>query len=271
MSLENTSTQKPLSVVTGASMGIGFELAHQFASNGFDLIICSESENILLAQKKLQATGAQVNCVQADLASFTGVEDLAEAIRQDGRPLEALAINAGVGVGGDFTETELREEINLINLNIVSAVHLTKCVLKDMYQRGKGRILFTSSIASVMPAPFEAVYGASKAFLTSFAEAIRNEASDHGVSVTILMPSPTNTNFFDRAKLDDTQAGSEEKYENDPRDVAKQGFDALMAGEEKVVAASLKTKLQGWASKVLPESTKANFHRKLSEPGSAKH
>lgn len=262
---------KPFAIVTGASTGIGFELAKQFAENGYDLLIAAQSDEIFEAKDNLESYDVEVKVVQADLATFSGVEKLYKAIKNSGREIDAVSINAGVGVGGDFTETDLREEINLINLNIISAVHLAKRILPDMYEQGFGKVLFTSSISAVMPSTFEAVYGASKAFLSSFAEAIRNEAKDHGVSVTILMPGPTHTNFFHRAHMDDTQVGSEGKFENDPADVARQGFLALMAGREKVVAASLKTKIQGWASQILPERLKAEIHRKMSEPGTASH
>jgi uncharacterized protein len=182
--------------------------------------------------------------------------------------VDAIAINAGVGVGGDFArETDLKDELNLINLNVVSTVHLAKRIVKDMVANGKGRILFTSSIAALMPAPFEAVYAASKAFVHSFAEGIRNELKDTGVTVTSLMPGPTDTNFFDRAGMDDTKVAQDKK--DDPSEVAKQGFEALMAGKDSVIAGSLKTKIMGMGSRFMPETVSAELHRQLSEPGSA--
>lgn len=256
-------------VVTGASSGIGFELAKQFGENGYELLICSGSDKIFEAQKELEELGYRVEAVKANLASYNGVENLFKQIQSYDKPVDAIAINAGVGVGGEFVETNLREEINLINLNVVSAVHLTKRILPEMKLHHSGKILFTSSIASQMPSPFEAVYGASKAFLTSFAESIRNEAKDYGVTVTLLMPGATNTNFFHRAHMDDTKAGAEMKYENEPSEVARQGFEALMAGKESVFSESLLTKIQGRALKFLPEKFKASFHRKWSEPHSA--
>jgi len=253
-------------VVTGASSGIGFELAKQFGQNGYELLICSGSDEIFEAQRQLEDLGFKVEAVKENLAGYSGVENLFKRIQNYGKAIDVVAINAGIGVGGEFIQTSLKEEINLINLNVVSAVHLTKRILPEMQLRGSGKILYTSSIASQMPSPFEAVYGASKAFLTSFAESIRNEASDYGVSVTILMPGATNTNFFHRAHMDDTKAGSEMKYDNDPAEVARQGFEALMAGKEKVFSESLLTKIQGKALKYLPEKMKASFHRKWSEP-----
>lgn len=261
--------EKLFAVITGASTGIGFELARQFGENGFDLLICSGSDEIFEAQKELEEMGFTVEAIKANLASYAGIENLYREIKKYERAPDALAVNAGVGVGGSFIETSLNEEINLINLNIVSAVHLVKRVLPDMLDQNEGRILFTSSISSQMPSPFEAVYGASKAFITSFAESIRNEVKDSNISITIMMPGATNTNFFHRAHMDDTKAGAEMKYDNDPAEVARQGFEALMAGKETVFAESFLTKLQGRALKFLPEKFKASFHRKWSEPGSA--
>ncbi len=264
----NTQANRPLAVVTGASSGIGYELARQFAEHGFDLLVTATGPALDAAASKLNKSGAQVDAVQADLASYEGVESLYDAIKATGRPVDAIAINAGVGVGGDFArETDLRAELNLINLNVSSSVHLAKRVLNDMVARGSGRVLFTSSIAGVMPGPFEAVYAASKAFLLSFSEALRNELKDTGVSVTALMPGPTDTNFFHRAGMDDTKAGAGKK--DDPAQVARQGFEALMSGDDHVIAGSAKNKLQGAAAKLLPETAKAAQHRKLTEPGSA--
>ncbi len=265
----NNSLTRPLAVVTGASNGIGYELAKQFAQNGFDLLITATGATINDVAQALEKLGAKVETVQADLATYDGVETLYKQIQATGRPVDAIAINAGVGVGGDFArETDLQDELNLINLNVVSSVHLAKRVVKDMVERGQGRILFTSSIAALMPGPFEAVYAASKAFIHSFSEALRNELKDTGVTVTALMPGPTDTNFFHRAGMDDTKAGAGEK--DDPALVAKQGFEALMAGKDAVIAGSLKTKLQGNVSKVLPDTANAEQHRQLTEPGSAR-
>lgn len=261
------SLNRPLAVVTGASSGIGYELAKQFAQNGFDLLVTATGSSINEAAKAFEGLGAKVETVQADLATYDGVETLYDKIKATGQPVDAIAINAGVGVGGDFArETDLKDELNLINLNVVSSVHLAKRVVKDMVERGKGRILFTSSIAALMPGPFEAVYAASKAFLHSFSEALRNELKDTGVTVTALMPGPTETNFFHRAEMDDTKVGTDKK--DDPASVAKQGFEALMADKDDVIAGSLMTKIQGTVSKVLPDTINAEQHRKLSEPGS---
>lgn len=264
----NSSLTRPLAVVTGASNGIGYELAKQFAQHNFDLLITATGPSINEAAQAFETLGAQVETVQADLATYEGVETLYDKIKATGRSVDAIAINAGVGVGGDFArETDLKDELNLIELNVVSSVHLAKRVVKDMVDRGQGRILFTSSIAALMPGTFEAVYAASKAFIQSFSEALRNELKDTGVTVTALMPGPTDTNFFHRARMDDTKAGADPK--DDPAEVAKQGFEALMAGKDHIIAGSLKTKIMGAVSQILPDPLNAELHRQLTEPGSA--
>lgn len=257
-------------VVTGASSGIGYELARVFAENGYDLLVTADSEKIEHAASQLSSLGAGVQTVQADLSTYDGVERLWSAIEATGRPVDAIAINAGIGAYGDFArESDLQEELKLIQLNVTSVVHLAKRVLKQMVGRRAGRVLITSSVAAVMPAPLEAVYGASKAFELSFAQALRAELKDTGITVTALQPGPTNTNFFHRAGMDHTKLGQEGKYSNDPREVAQQGFEALMKGEDHVFAASFKTKVEGEVSKFAPSSLTAEMHRKQAEPKQA--
>jgi short-subunit dehydrogenase len=164
-------------------------------------------------------------------------------------------------------ETDIEAEQDIIDVNITSTVRLAKHVLRDMTRRGEGRVLITSSIASTMPGTYQAVYNASKSFLQSFAEAVRDELDGTGVTVTSLMPGPTETNFFHRADMDDTKIGASEK--DDPAQVAEQGMKALLDGDEKVVAGSLRTKAQGVANNVLPDSLKAKAHKKMAEPGPA--
>lgn len=268
--METNNSVRPFAVVTGASSGIGYELAREFAEHGYDLLIVSEHERIADAARSLEGLGVLVESMQADLANYDGVEELYKKIETSGRELDAIAINAGVGVSGDFARTtELDDELNLIQLNVICPVHLTKRVVRNMLQQGRGKILFTSSIAGTMPAPFLAVYGASKAFLTSFAQALRNELKDTGVSITVLMPGATETEFFERAGMEDTKIGASEK--DDPAEVAKEGFEALMAGKDHVVAGSFKNKLQAVAGHILPDPTMAEMHRKQAEPGSAPH
>ena len=260
--------QRPFAVVTGASSGIGFELAKVFAEEGFDLLVTAEDAAIEAAQRELNQLTASVECTRLDLSREEEVVRLYERIQATARPVDVLCLNAGIGEGGDFArETDLRKELRLIDLNVRSVVHLCKLVLRDMVARDEGRILITSSIASTMPGAFQAVYNASKSFDQSFALAIRNELKDTNVSVTALMPGPTETEFFERAGMEDTPIGESEK--DDPAEVARQGFEALMSGDERVVAGSFKNKAQVAAGKVLPDAVKAEMHRKQAQPATA--
>src|SRR5215203_1277259 len=264
----STQENRPFAVVTGASSGIGFELAKVFAAEGFDLLITAEDAEVEEAQRELNQLTASVECTRLDLSREDEVNRLYERIQATARPVDVLVLNAGIGAGGDFArETELRKELRLIDLNVRSTVHLCKLVVQDMVARDEGRILFTSSIASTMPGSYQAVYNASKSFVQSFALAIRNELKHTDITVTSLMPGPTETEFFERAEMEDTPIGEGPK--DDPADVARQGVEALMAGKERVVSAGLKTKAQATAAKVLPDSVKAEMHRKQAQPVAA--
>jgi short-subunit dehydrogenase len=264
-----TTPLNPLAVVTGASSGIGLELARQLAENGFDIVACAEDDELAIAADALRANGVAIEAVRADLARADGVEQLVARVTASGRPVDALVVNAGVGVSGAFVgDNTLDEQLNVVDLNVRSAVHLTKLLLPGMAARGSGRVLFTSSIAAVMPGPFQTVYNASKAFLLSFSEALREELRDSGVTVTALMPGPTDTEFFDRADMGDTKLGASE-HKDDPAEVARQGYEAMMAGKDRVVAGSFMNKAQVAASNVLSDKALAAQHRKMSEPGSA--
>jgi uncharacterized protein len=255
-------------LVTGAASGIGFELARQFAEHGFDLLVVAEDEDIEDAARELQDDGLSVQAVGADLATEEGLDELYRRIDAAGRPLDAVALNAGIGAGGAFaTETDLSDELKLIDLNVRSTVHVAKRVLREMVARGEGRVLLTSSIASTMPGSFQAVYNGSKSFVQSFGLALREELKDSGVTITLLMPGPTETEFFERADMLDTEVSQADK--DDAADVALDGFEALMAGKERVESASLSTKLQGRGSRFLPDKAKAKMHRRMAEPKSA--
>jgi uncharacterized protein len=258
---------RPLAVVTGASSGIGCELAALFSQAGFDLVVAAEDPGITTAAAVFGQRGVVAEAVQADLATYEGVELLYAALR--GRTPAAVAINAGIGVHGDFArDNDLAADLRLIDLNVRSTVHLAKRVLSDMVAANTGRLLFTSSIAARMPGPYEATYAASKAFIASFGEAIRYELRDTGITVTVLMPGATDTNFFDRAGMTKTKLGAMENKDH-PRDVAREGFDAMMAGKDLVVAGSPRNKVQAALGKVLPETVAAKMHGQISQPGSA--
>ena len=253
-------------IVTGASSGIGFSLAKELAARGYDLAICSSGDRLEPAAQELRSQGVQVTEIVADLASRDGVKQLWDQVQSLGRKIDVACINAGVGVGGLFAETDLDAELNMVYLNCASTVQLAKYVVQDMLSRNEGRILFTSSIAGEMVAPREAVYAATKAFGLSFAHSLRYELRDTGISVTALQPGPTNTDFFHRAGMDNTEVGSEGKTESQPDDVARQGIEALLSGKDHVYAASAKTKVEGMLANITPGSVKGAIHEKMAKP-----
>ena len=260
-------TGRPLAVVTGASSGIGLELAREFVDHDFDVVMAAENAEIEAAAAGLRKPDGVVLAVQADLADPNGVEQLFRQIQDLNRPVDALAINAGIGVNGPFIETALEDHLRLIDLNVTGAVHLAHLVIPGMAARGQGGVLFTSSIAAEMPAPYMSTYAASKAFVYSFAQGLRGELKDSGVTVTALLPGPTDTDFFDRADMEDTRLG-QMKNKDDPRDVARDGFEALMAGKDHIVAGSLLNKAQVAASQVIADKAVAAIHGKIAKPGS---
>ncbi|MCD2514298.1 SDR family NAD(P)-dependent oxidoreductase [Comamonas endophytica] len=257
-------SNRPLAVVTGASSGIGYHLARCCAENGFDLVVAADRP-LEDAARDLEALGASVTCVQADLAKREGVDQLYATI--GGRKVDALLANAGHGLGKGFLEQDFADVQHVIDTNITGTLYLLHKVAADMRASGQGRILITGSIAGFMPGSFQAVYNGSKAFIDSFAAALRNELKDTGVTVSCLMPGPTDTDFFARADMLDTQVGADDSKAK-PADVAKVGFEAMMDGEADVVA-GFKNKLQAIMAKVTPSQALAAQHRKMAEPGSA--
>ena len=257
---------RPLAVVTGASSGIGYELAKLFAEDGYDLIIAADRPSLVEAEQALRAQGAEVTSVQGDLATEDGVRRLYDTIKTAGRPVDALAANAGEGLGHAFLDQPFEKLKHVVDTNITGTILLLHLVGTDMRERGQGKILITGSIAGLMPGTFQAVYNGTKAFLDSFSWALRNELKDTGVTVTCLMPGATDTEFFERAEMLDTKVGQAKK--DDPADVAKTGYHALMRGEGDVVH-GMKNKLQAAMAAVTPESRLAEEHRKMAEPGSA--
>jgi short-subunit dehydrogenase len=261
-----TTAESPggLALVTGASSGIGRALAKKLAERGHPLVIAAEEEGVNAAAEQLRTLGVTVHPVQVDLATPAGVERLyAEALAQP-QPVEILALNAGIGVSGAFHQTDLADHLRLVDLNVRSTVHLAGLVVPDMAARGSGRVLVTSSIAAVAPGPYHSTYAASKAFGHSFAEGIREELKDTGVTVTSLMPGPTDTDFFARADMEDTKIGQGKK--DDPDVVAEDAYQALMAGKASVVAGSIKNKLQAELATHLPDAAAAPIMAQQTKP-----
>jgi uncharacterized protein len=253
---------KPLAVVTGASSGIGYELALRCAREGFDLVLAADTE-IGPAADACRALGAGVDAIETDLATLEGVDELYETI--GGRPVDALIANAGHGLGHGFLDQDFDDIRHVVDTNITGTIYLIHQVGRDMRARRQGRILITGSIAGYMPGTYQAVYNGTKAFIDSFSIALRAELVDTGVTVTCLMPGATETEFFERAGMMDTKVGQDEKA--DPKDVADVGFEAMMRGDADIVA-GWKNKLQTTIANVTPATVLAEQHRKMAEPGS---
>ena len=254
-----------LAVVTGASTGIGFYLAHECAEHGYDLIIAADEPRIAKAADDLRPHGVAVMAVETDLATGEGVAKLYQATR--GRPVDILVANAGRGLGHGFLDQDFKEVRRVIDTNITGTLDLVQKVGRDMRARNAGRILITGSIAGYTPGTYQAVYNGSKAFLDSFSFALRAELDDTDVTVTCLMPGATETEFFARADMLDTKIGAAKK--DDPRDVAKIGFDAMMRGDGDIVS-GWHNKLQTMLASVMPSGMLARQHKKAAAPGSAR-
>ena len=253
-----------LAMVTGASTGIGYELARCCAEDGFDLLIAADEREIHQAAEEFRKLGVQVEAIVVDLATTEGVDTLYSAA--NGRAVDALLANAGLGLGGAFLDQDFDEVSHIIDTNIRGTIYLAQKVGKDMRSREEGRILFTGSVAGFMPGSFSAAYNGTKAFIDSFSFALRNELKDTGVTVTCLMPGATETEFFERADMLNTKVGQSKK--DDPKEVAKAGYEAMMSGEGDVVT-GLKNKVMSAAALFTPSDTLAEQHRKKAEPGSA--
>jgi uncharacterized protein len=258
--MDQSQAPRPLAVVTGASSGIGYCLALCAARHGYDLVVAAD-QPLDDAVMDFQALGAKVQAVQADLATTQGVQHLLQAIGD--RDVEALMANAGHGLGGSFLAQDFAEILHVVNTNITGTLHLVQHVGRGMVARARGRILITGSVAGFMPGSFQAVYNGTKAFIDSFALALRNELKGTEVTISCLMPGPTDTEFFARADMLDTRVGQGRK--SDPMDVAKVGFEAMLKGEADVVA-GLKNRLEVAMSKVMPAQAVAQMHRRLAEP-----
>lgn len=259
------SANRQLAIVTGASTGIGLELARCCAKSGFDLLIAADEPAIEDAAVDLRRLGVSVEAVEADLSTTEGVDKLCAAV--GARPVEALLANAGIGLGHAFLDQDFDRARHVIETNITGTLYLIHRIGNDMRRRNRGRILITGSIAGFIPGSFQAVYNGSKAFLDSFSFAIREELRDTGITVTCLMPGATETEFFRRAEMMDTKVGTEKK--DDAAEVAKAGFDAMMRGESDIVT-GLKNKIQTTVANVTPNEVLAKQHRKSAEPGTAR-
>lgn len=251
-------------IVTGASSGIGLELARLAARDGYDLLVVADTP-LVDAAAALKNEGVDVRSVETDLSTIEGVDRLLAAT--GGRRIDLLCANAGHGLGGGFLDQQVSEWRHVIDTNVTGTLYLLQKVLRQMRDAGEGKVLITGSIAGWIPGSFQAVYNGTKAFVDNFAAAIRNELKEvEGLTITTLMPGPVETEFFERAGMMDTKVGQSES-KSDPADVAKDGWHALMKGTDNIVS-GVSNKLQVAGAGVLPQSVTAEQHRKIAEPGS---
>ena len=256
-------SSRKLAIVTGASSGIGLELAKLAAKDGYDLIVAADTP-FVEARPALEQYDVDVQSIEADLSSKQGVSQLLDLI--GGREVDVLVANAGHGLGHGFLDQSTDEWMHVLNTNITGTLLLIQPIVKKMVERGEGKVLITGSIAGHLAGSFQAVYNGSKAFVDSFAAALNEEIRDSGVTVTCLKPGATETNFFHRAELDDTKVGQAEK--DDPADVAKAGWEAMKDGDPAVIY-GMKNKMQVAAAGMMTDAETAKLHRKQAEPGSA--
>lgn len=255
-------------IVTGASTGIGFELASIAAENGYDLLVVADEPLIEAAAADFRLHGVEVQSLEVDLAILDDVDRLIDAV--GARKIDLLCANAGRGLGHGFLEQDVAAWRRVIDTNVTGTLYLLQQVLGEMVARDDGKVLITGSIAGFIPGSFQAVYNGTKAFIDSFADALRNEIKHaEGVTVTTLMPGPVETEFFERADMLDTSVGASES-KSDPADVARDGWDAVMAGKSHIVS-GWKNKVQAALAHVTPAAVLAEQHRKMAEPGSAEH
>ncbi len=252
-------------IITGASTGIGFELASLAAQDGYDILVVANEPLIDAAADDFKQFGTEVRSVEADLSTLEGVDALLAAT--NGRRIDVLCANAGKGLGHGFLDQRVEDWRKVIDTNITGTLYLLHKVLPAMVARNDGKVLVTGSIAGYIPGSFQAVYNSSKSFIDYFTDAIRNEIKDaDGVTITTLKPGPVDTEFFARGDMLDTSVGQSDS-KSDPADVAKDGWSALMKGEASIFS-GLKTKIQGVLANVTPASVLAEQHRKMAEPGS---
>lgn len=257
---------KGLAVVTGASSGIGLELARCAAIQGYDLVIAADGPDIQAAADELKRNAVDVMAYQVDLSTQRGVREFVAAVESLDRPVDLLMANVGRGLGHGFLDQDPEEAQTVVDTNISGTLLLVHRLGNAMRTRGRGRILFTGSIAGFIPGAYQAVYNGSKAFINSFSHALREELKETGITVNCLMPGPTDTDFFERAGLLDRSVGQGSK--DDPADVARIGFEAMMDGEGDVVA-GWKNKMTSAVANVTPAEMLAKQHANMSRPGSA--
>lgn len=272
------SSTRPLAMVTGGSSGIGYELAAQLAGRGYDVAISGRSDRVHSSADRLAELGVDAYPCRADAATYDGVEAFWTFVADLGRPVAVACLNVGVGVGGAaFTDTDLDDELRMIAINCTGLVHMAKRVTRMMITQDpddvgesdgttRGRVLVVSSVSATTPTPYEPVYGPTKAFGFSFAESIREELRERGVVVSALLPGATDSEFHANAGMGNTAFGDNSR-KNDRTEVARQGIEALLAGDDHVVGGDRATKQQVVDHRSMSEPEKAARQGAAARPG----
>ncbi|CAN5320886.1 SDR family oxidoreductase [soil metagenome] len=265
-SREQSNHTGKYTLITGGTQGIGYELARVFAENGHNLILVARHEVELFntATELQEQYGVQVITIPTDLFVFENAFKLYEEVKGKGLEVNILINDAGQGQYGKFIDNDIYRYLDIIQLNIASLTVLTHLFLKDMVASGTGKILNLSSIAGTVPGPYQAIYHATKAFVQSFTIAVRDEVRDSGVTLTALLPGATDTDFFNKAEMNDSKVVQEGNM-YDPADVAKDGYDALMAGKDMVIS-GFKNKVQVTMSNLMSDSRNAATMREQQKP-----
>ncbi len=262
------NTKKKYALITGATSGIGYELAKLFAKDNYNIVAVARNREELdkTASELEESNNIEVIKIALDLFEVDNAFDVYNQVKNKGIEIDVLVNNAGQGQYGEFLNTDIHRELDIIQLNICSLVVLTKLFMQDMATRGEGKILNLSSIASKSPGPWHSVYHGTKAFVQSFTEAIREEVKDKGITVTALLPGATSTDFFKKAEMESSKVMEEEMA--DPADVAEDGYEALMDGKDMIVS-GLKNKVQVMMNNITPDDTAAKKTAKAQEPVSS--
>ncbi|MCX2485941.1 SDR family NAD(P)-dependent oxidoreductase [Pedobacter sp. MR2016-24] len=260
------SNTKKYALITGATSGIGYELAKLFAKDQYNLVIVSRDQQALDNRaKEFSAYGIEVTTLSKNLFNRDETRSIYQEVKNLGIEIDVLVNDAGQGIYGKFQDTDISRELDIIELNISALVILTKDFLKDMVTRNSGKILNLASIASKTPGPWQSVYHGTKAFVLSFTAAIREEVKETAITITALLPGVTDTDFFNKAEMNESKAVQDEDAKADPADVAQDGYHALMTGKDKVIS-GIKNKVQVGMSNILPDSTVAHTMYEQQKP-----
>jgi hypothetical protein len=262
----NTENRNQYALITGATSGIGYELAELFARDGYNLILVARNADLLqkTSDELKQQYGVEITPLAKDLFERDAASAIYNKTKEMGITVNVLVNNAGQGEWGPFVNTDLQRDLDIIQLNIASMVSMTKYFLQDMVQRNEGKILQLGSEAGTTPTPLLATYAATKAFVISFSVALADELKDTNITVTVLLPGATDTDFFHKAHQENTVTYREKEL-LPPEEVAKVGYDALMKGETRIIAGG-KTKMHVFMADMLGDKASAANMRKQMEP-----